>query len=585
VISSRQATTIAPKGELKPAAVSGLVLIRSGAVAIVSDAVQHVLFKVDIETGEWQHLSGMYMKSNREVRACNSNLGCDVSDFRDGSASEALFRAPAGLAYEERTNSVLVCDKENHALRRVHLGDGTTTTIAGRHDGCNDVCDILEGAYLEGVGRAAGFNRPSSVAVAPDGRMAVVADTYNNFVRLVNLQNGSTSLLVGSAASLAFPAAVILSQDGNMVYIADTMNNKIRSFRRDTSEMLTIAGPGFQNSPPGTDGAGTAATLSQPSSLSLISDGWLLISDTVSHTIRMLPLAYGAAYEAGKGFNICPACPAGTASKVAGAACDICPVDTYSSAASVSCLACPDSSTTLKRTGSTDISACECFDTLYPSTDAAGKLVCLKCPLAARCPEDGTCAFRKVQPSCGHGNETKPIIGSWVKRLGEMRLIDCPPGSLIVNASTESQTCLLCPPGKYSLNPLDNCGKEACVERECNQCPVGAQCNGGSHFQPLVLGSVWEQQATGAVTKNRLELCPSGHVLVRSPDRPENDECVKCPPNTYMVDQASYKDRKGVSPSAAVLQSGLDLCLSCPPGSVCGKEEVRVQISVNLHEP
>ena len=59
----------------------------------------------------------------------------------------------------------------------------------------------------------------------------------------------------------------------------------------------------------------------------------------------------------------------------------------------------------------------------------------------------------------------------------------------------------------------------------------------------------------------RLEACPSGYVLVRNQERPDFDEFVKCPAQTYMIQASSYKEGKGVSTSAAVLQKELDLCL------------------------
>jgi hypothetical protein len=290
----------------------------------------------------------------------------------------------------------------------------------------------------------------------------------------------------------------------------------------------------------------------------------------------MIPLTLGAAYERGKGFLFCPPCPAGT-SPFAGSACETCPKDTYSSAGSVACLPCPIGSSTGGSTGNTNISACTCNTFLYSGSDASGKLLCQKCPAGARCP-DGTCAFQDLPQSCG-------IQGTWVMTMGEMRLADCPPGSLLANASMEAQICLPCPAATYSFSPTDGCKEGTCLERECNPCPVGARCNGGDHFQPLDSGSIWEKIMEGATSLMRVKACPLGHVLVRNPSRPEADECVSCPANTYMVQQASYVTGKGVSSSAAILQSGLDLCLPCPAGSICnGKDEVISPIGLVLFQ-
>ena len=51
--------------------------------------------------------------------------------FADGQGEEAAFHCPRGIKLEPSGRTLLVCDHMNHALRRVSLGDRTTTTIAG----------------------------------------------------------------------------------------------------------------------------------------------------------------------------------------------------------------------------------------------------------------------------------------------------------------------------------------------------------------------------------------------------------------------------------------------------------------------
>jgi sugar lactone lactonase YvrE len=550
----------------------GITLVQDD-IAVVAEQTSGILYKVNIQTGQITHFSGKQIDSNSNRM------------FRDGSASEAYFYFPEGLAFEVGTNSVLVCDSRNHALRRVRVSDGYVTTVTGRYDGCSTDCGLIEGGYAEGNITQARFRKPSGVAVVPGGKYAVVADSSDHRIRLVDLKTGSTSLLagsgapmfadgIGSSASFALPYDVTVSNDGKTVYVADRMNNRIRSINMQTKDTLTIAGPGLQDAPPGTDGVGTGATLSQPTSLGLASDDWLIITDSLSNRIRMVPLTKGAVYESGKGFSYCPACPAGTASKTAGSLCEVCPENTYSSATATECTPCPQGSNTRKQVGSTSGAACVCNEDFYSGFEANKKQVCQKCPSGARC-SDGTCALRKPEQTCGEGAAAKRIEGTWVMKSGEMRLVSCPAGSLVVNASSDTQTCLTCKASTYSFNSTDNCGKDTCVERECNTCPVGARCNGGDHFESLVKNSVWEKVVEGATVRMRLKTCPGGYVLVRSKDRPENDECVKCLPNTYMAEAASYDTGKGVSTSAAVLQDSVNLCLTCPAGSSCnGQDEV-----------
>ncbi len=331
VLTSGQTTTMAENSMLRPFEFSGLVFVDDGSSAVLSDPSQGILYRFNMLTREWQHLSGA------------ASSGSTVK-YKDGSSNEAIFNSPLGLAYDKEKGAVLVCDEMNHAIRRVQLSDGATSTIVGRHDGCFTSCGQLDGDYREGVGRQAAFNRPSAVSLTPDGAYAVVADTYNHCIRLVHLGSRTTSLLVGKNSDpilpLAFPKGVTSDHSGIIVYIADTMNNRICSFNRTNNEFKTIAGPGFQDAPPGTDGVGSAATFSQPMSLAATPDGWLLIADFGSHRIRMLPPpTYGVGYDAERGFTLCPACSPGTLSKFAGAQCEACPVNSYSPGASERCLA------------------------------------------------------------------------------------------------------------------------------------------------------------------------------------------------------------------------------------------------------
>ncbi len=161
------------------------------------------------------------------------------------------------------------------------------------------------------------------------------------------------------------------------------------------------------------------------------------------------------------------------------------------------------------------------------------------------------------------------------RNRGESHLVKCPPGRIVVNSSTNTQTCLLCSAGTYSFNSTDNCDRGVCNERQCNDCPVGARCNGGNKFQPLIDNSDWLPIYDGNSTKMRVQTCPPGHVLVRNPGRPANDECAACLTNTYRLEQASFATLQGVTDTQATREGRLDLCLTCPTGSTCpGKAEV-----------
>src|SRR6185312_11329774 len=81
----------------------------------------------------------------------------------DGPAANARFSAPEGLALDGAGN-LYVADSGNHAIRRIEIASATVTTYAG-----------VLGQHGVAVGAIPGrLNRPSGLAVLPDGGLAIL---------------------------------------------------------------------------------------------------------------------------------------------------------------------------------------------------------------------------------------------------------------------------------------------------------------------------------------------------------------------------------------------------------------------------
>ena len=104
--------------------------------------------------------------------------------FEDGQGVQARFAGLNGLAME-RGGSVLVCDFNNHSVRRVSP-HGQVTTVAGNG----------EEGFADGVGDAARFNMPTGIKVDTQG-LIYVADTGNHCIRRVQPADGTVSTLCG----------------------------------------------------------------------------------------------------------------------------------------------------------------------------------------------------------------------------------------------------------------------------------------------------------------------------------------------------------------------------------------------------
>jgi sugar lactone lactonase YvrE len=141
----------------------------------------------------------------------------------------------------------------------------------------------------DGVGAAAGFNRPLGVAVDSAGAI-YVADSGNHTVRKIT-QTGACTTLAGAAGTSGAldgtnsgalfnrPSAVAVD-NGGTVYVADTANHTIRKLTPG-GVVTTFAGT------PGTNGTG-ANQFSFPQGIALDSFGNVYVADTWNHAIRKI---------------------------------------------------------------------------------------------------------------------------------------------------------------------------------------------------------------------------------------------------------------------------------------------------------
>lgn len=208
-----------------------------------------------------------------------------VSGTTDGTGVNALFANPFGIAVDAAAANLYVTDFVGHTLRKIVLGSGVVTTLAG-FGGSSGTAD--------GVGTAARFNLPTSVAITPDGTALYVADFGSHTIRKVILSSLNVTTVAGLpgtlgtadgtglAARFRFPRAVLCDAAGN-VFIADRTNATIRKMTPSFA-VTTLAGS------PGTlgmvDGSGAAARFFSPSGLAFTADGKLLVADQSAHAIR-----------------------------------------------------------------------------------------------------------------------------------------------------------------------------------------------------------------------------------------------------------------------------------------------------------
>lgn len=98
--------------------------------------------------------------------------------FLDGTGTGARFDPDEESGVVMGADGILyMADHKNHAVRAITTA-GVTTTLAGNgSDG-----------YADGVGSAARFNKPTGIAVGPNGRL-YVSDNENNRIRVIQYQS------------------------------------------------------------------------------------------------------------------------------------------------------------------------------------------------------------------------------------------------------------------------------------------------------------------------------------------------------------------------------------------------------------
>jgi hypothetical protein len=145
-----------------------------------------------------------------------------------------------------------------------------------------------------GPATAAELNHPRGLAIAPGGGFAI-ADAFGETVRRV-LPDGTIETVAGTgtagfsgddgpaaAAELNLPHGVAFLSDGTLL-VADTLNNRIRAIS-PPGTITTVAGTG-DYAYSGDGGPATAAAIEAPRGISALPGGGYLIPDTDNQRIR-----------------------------------------------------------------------------------------------------------------------------------------------------------------------------------------------------------------------------------------------------------------------------------------------------------
>ncbi len=194
-------------------------------------------------------------------------IGSGIKGFRDGSADEARFNEPQGVALlpaalaAEVGYDVVVADSVNHRLRGVDLATGQVRTLAG-----NGTQRLLDAGNHTKTGLQENAQEVGAESETP---------------RLTETRLGTDSLDV----SLSSPWDVLYSSVLERVVIAMAGTHQIFSYDPRTHAVEVLAGTGLEGL---LDGDASAAWFAQSSGLAEDAQGTIWIADSETSSVRIL---------------------------------------------------------------------------------------------------------------------------------------------------------------------------------------------------------------------------------------------------------------------------------------------------------
>ena len=266
----------------------GMALV--GDSLFVADTENHLIRRVDLTGKQVSTVAG----TGKQARPGEA-------------AGRGAISSPWDLLYH---NGVLyIAMAGPHQIWQMHINEKTGRIGRAVPYAGNGVEDIADGPllprqpYQQGF---ASFAQPSGLAT--DGRRLFVADSEGSAIRSVPFGgNGEVTTLVGPVRSLfdfgdadgvarrvrlQHPLGVAYG-DG-LLYVADTYNNKIKVIDLETRACRTLAGSGQAGHADSDDPR--KATFDEPGGLA-VAAGKLFVADTNNHIIRVVDLERGNRVE------------------------------------------------------------------------------------------------------------------------------------------------------------------------------------------------------------------------------------------------------------------------------------------------
>jgi hypothetical protein len=220
------------------------------------------------------------------------------------------FGAVGGIAYDPAGFIYVVEGNRIDVVTLVDPDDESTWTVA------SFAGDLAAGA-VDGSAASARFSSPAGLYL--DGNQLYVADAGNNVIRAIDLSSGIVRTIVGTMAKRGFfgdgdlatsallfePQAI--TRCGKNLFVADTGNNRVRRVTLDDGKISTVLGDGTSSSS-GEGDPSTQFPVNNPLAVACDTIGNLYVTSTSA--VRVVTIdASGAAGGSGKALTIYSSSP------------------------------------------------------------------------------------------------------------------------------------------------------------------------------------------------------------------------------------------------------------------------------------
>jgi len=208
-----------------------------------------------------------------------------------GQATEALLNEPYEVRFDSKGNMYFV-EMKNHLVRRVDQKTGAISTVAG----CGESGFGGDG----GPAIEAKLYRPHSIDLDAQGNL-YIADLGNHRIRIVDLRKGTIDTLAGNGErTLPTDGDVVsgkpllgsraLAVEGSTMWIALREGHSIWRMDLRSGVISHVAGTGEQGFS-GDGGPSKQATFDGPKGIAVGPQGNVFVADTENQAIRKIDLA------------------------------------------------------------------------------------------------------------------------------------------------------------------------------------------------------------------------------------------------------------------------------------------------------